>query len=256
MSGAVTNPKKVDQWQKTIEDYDARKGSGKTDKKLPVHLTVVVILAVILTLFVFLFASQALLRAVSSGQFLDSESLFETPSEVAQRHFDAFTMQTKETFDRDSYPIIKPDKGSASSEFTAKNGTVYEWQNLFDGTIEKTWQADGKADKNTNKGGNLQFIFDSPQMVSAIGIWPGNQKTREKFFNNSRPHEITFIFEDGDGREIEEDITLTDDPIEQIMVFDEPVEIKRIRMRVMSVYEGEKYSNDMISELAIYGVQE
>lgn len=250
MSVKRTDPHSVDGWREFILDREV--GYGNSGKRLPILYYLVSLVAVLFSVMVFLFVAEATIRTISEGAFLSLDELSRTPQEAMEQQIDAYTMETKETFDRDAYPLLVPETITASSEFgdDAKERR-YQPAHLFDGTVKKTWQEDRSEDTVGEEW--IRLTFDEEQSVQAIGIWPGNEASREKFYANSRPQTLKITFTDDDGREYTKEITLTDESIEQIMVFDEPVSVTALNIQITSVYEGAEHGNVMISEMAIYG---
>ena len=152
-----------------------------------------------------------------------------------------FTMETKASFMRDSYPQLQPDHSFVSNSIDS----VYTAHQLFDGKISTQWTYKGRQSER------LYIAFDEPQVVQAIGLWPGNQKSGEVFIQSNRPKQTYLVLYDGKNA-LKNDIVLLDKNIEQIAVFSAPVSITAIEFVVGDVYPGYTDKTTVLSDIAIY----
>lgn len=243
----------VNKWVWTIRNRKDQKDAIKA-RKLPFLFYLILIPLILVSILLIPFLMEAVVRTVDAGHALDWETLRQSPSEVIQATLEASTMETKETFDREAYPLIVPDSLRWSSEYNKESEErTYRGDNLFDGTLSRVWQADRKEEGGDTA--RIWMMFMEPQEISAIGIWAGNQKSREAYYANSRPATIWLRFTTADDYECEYEIHLDDEPIEQILRLGKPIDVTSIECEIESVFEGE-HRNMIVSELALYGTIE
>ena len=83
---------------------------------------------------------------------------------------------------------------SASSELPPEDGFIYDASCAVDGDLTTAWteNVDGPG-----RGEWIQLHLDQEQMVAAVVLNPGYQKTHDTYVNNCFPTEILMEFSDG-----------------------------------------------------------
>ena len=178
----------------------------------------------------------------------DAESGEVTTADLLQG-LDNYTITTDEnevTELTSSLTATVPSSCTASSVLTTSSGISYAADNLFDSDLTTSWQ-EGEDDEGV--GVTITSTFASGTELSAIVIWSGNETTEDKFNNNNRPAQIT-ISVSSDSQSYSAVYTLEDYMGAQAIVFEEPVPVESVVIRIDSVYEGEVYNDTVISELA------
>ncbi|MBQ9614496.1 MAG: hypothetical protein IJV14_18200, partial [Lachnospiraceae bacterium] len=160
----------------------------------------------------------------------------------------AYTLLQEGSFNESDYSIILPVKCEASSMLVGQSGKVYGTEFLFDRTVETSWQ-EGEADEGL--GTTIYTEFPESTKIKAIGIWPGNQVSEEKFRANNRPTSLNFsaAYEDQTANT---DVQLLDQLGEQLIVFDTAVPVDNLIMTIKGVSAGDTYNDTVISEMTFY----
>ena len=160
----------------------------------------------------------------------------------------AYTLLQEGSFNESDYSIILPVKCEASSMLVGQSGKVYGTEFLFDRTVETSWQ-EGEADEGL--GTTIYTEFPENTKIKAIGIWPGNQVSEEKFRANNRPTSLNFsaAYEDQTANT---DVQLLDQLGEQLIVFDTAVPVDNLIMTIKGVSAGDTYNDTVISEMTFY----
>lgn len=132
------------------------------------------------------------------------------------------------------------DSITSSSEL---NG--YSVLNLVDNDPSTGW-VEGKDDYGIGEW--IQFESISEEKISTIEILNGYHKSESLYNSNSRPKSVLISF--SDGTEIEKE--LKDDMKRILIELDTPKLSSSIRIKVLSVYEGTKYKDTVISDISIH----
>ncbi|RAP33961.1 hypothetical protein DID80_07690 [Candidatus Marinamargulisbacteria bacterium SCGC AAA071-K20] len=134
--------------------------------------------------------------------------------------------------------------GYAKAESTLSG--QYSASNLVDGDVTTTW-AEGSVD-----AGLYEHVFILNQYsnlvrntYNKIVFYTGYTKNKETFYDNNRLKKIYLNFSNGNWRTVEFEDTI--EPQEIIM---DKSEISWLKITILEVYEGKKYNNTCISEVA------
>lgn len=132
-----------------------------------------------------------------------------------------------------------------ASSTLSERGMTHSAQRIWDGSLDKVWVegADGQG-----IGESVIVKFDTKCLVKGIHLYAGYQKSESLYYKNSRPSGIRLEFSDGSY----DTYKLEDVYGKQTMRLSNPVVTKSIRIVIEDVYEGEKYSDTVISEIEIY----
>ena len=159
-----------------------------------------------------------------------------------------YTVLTEGAFNESDYAIIMPVNCEASSMLVGQSGKVYGTEFLFDRTVETSWQ-EGEADEGL--GTTIYAEFPENTRIKAIGLWPGNQVSEEKFKANNRPTQLTFSAAYAD-QTYSTDVQLQDIMGEQLILFENSVPVDNILMTIKAVASGAVYNDTVISEMTFY----
>lgn len=133
---------------------------------------------------------------------------------------------------------------TASSALSEKDMT-HSAKRIWDGSLDKAWVegVDGQGI------GEYVFVkFDKKCLVSGIQLNAGYQKSENLYYKNSRPSEIGLEFSDGSYYTCE----LDDVYGKQTIQLPDSVVTKSLRIVIKDVYEGDKYSDTVVSEMEVY----
>ena len=138
------------------------------------------------------------------------------------------------------------DKGAitnieASSSLT-EDGVTHSPDRVCDGSLKKAWVegADGQGIDEY-----IYFEFDDEYKIKSIDINAGYQKSKALYNKNSRPKKIRISFSDGSS----ECKVLKDVYGKQKITFSDDIVTDSIKLEILSVYEGSKYDDTVISEI-------
>lgn len=130
-----------------------------------------------------------------------------------------------------------------TTEQFSKMIVKYRLMNLYDGN-EKTAWCDPYPGDAIGLGIEISLAGDKP--VKGIRLINGYTKSAETFKNNNRLKEIKMIFSDGTFKKYK----LKDLETEQILPFGKETK-GNIKLEILSVYKGAKYSDTCLSELRL-----
>lgn len=136
-------------------------------------------------------------------------------------------------------------KSITASSALSERGITHSAKRIWDGSLDKAWVegVDGQGI------GECVFIkFDTNCLVSGIRLNAGYQKSESLYYKNSRPSEIGLEFSDGSYYTYE----LNDVYGKQTIQLPDSVVTKSLRIVIEDIYEGEKYSDTVVSEMEIY----
>lgn len=147
----------------------------------------------------------------------------------------------------------------ASSEYT-ENGKLYSAQFAFDSDRSTAW-----AESNPEYGINEWIEVEYPEAIECIGleILPGYQKTLELYQNNSVPSLVEVIVNDivigkystrmNSGFNYDKGNTYPniDEALsyKRLLVFPTTIKVKKIRIKILDVIPGIKWSDALITEI-------
>lgn len=141
-------------------------------------------------------------------------------------------------------------EASASSVLDPDGGVTYEPQRTIDGQPETAWN-DGVDGEPTGEW--LEYSFDAPVRIARIEVRNGYDKTvgdLDLFDANARVRDLTI---ETDDTSTEAQLSDTREP-QSVDGPDGPV--CRVRMLVDSVYEGSRFSDVAVSEVAFFGTED
>lgn len=131
----------------------------------------------------------------------------------------------------------------SSSEYISKVGKDYGAHNLTDHDSNTVWQ-EGAQDAGI--GQTITFCLNEPAIVSGMRIENGKQISEEDYYNNNR---IALLHMFG-----EEKVTIALDDVmsAQYIIFENPIMLDEIELKIQSVYAGYKYNDTCVSEITLY----
>lgn len=105
--------------------------------------------------------------------------------------------------------------------------------------------------EGVNGNGEGEYVFinlNDLYSVSGIKIWNGYQKSKDLYFKNARPAEIKLEFSDGTIEQLE-----LQDEFGKGQTFHFETRITAyVKMTIISIYEGDKYEDTVISEVELF----
>lgn len=135
------------------------------------------------------------------------------------------------------------DNVTASSTLKASSNNSYEPKLVTDWKRDTAW-VEGKDGDGTGEW--IKLEKNSPVKISGIGITNGYVKSEKVYKANNRVKTIKVEFSNG------ESITkgLKDGfGMNNLIEFDKPIETKYIKLTILEVYKGSKYTDTCISEI-------
>lgn len=138
-------------------------------------------------------------------------------------------------------------KAEASSELKTKSGEVKSAQNAVDGSLLTSWQ-EGVA--GFGEGESLTLTLKKDAEVSHIVLYNGNIGSESSYFQNGRASLITLEFDK--GVTIDWEIPDIYDLNGIWLSLDEPVITSQVRIVIEHVYEGTKYKDTCITDIAVF----
>lgn len=98
------------------------------------------------------------------------------------------------------------------------------------------------------EGEYVLINFDNDYSVSGIKIWNGYQKNEDLYYKNARPAEVELEFSDGTI----EQLKLQDEFDKGQMFRFETRVTSYVKITIISVYDGSKYEDTVISEVKLF----
>ena len=130
----------------------------------------------------------------------------------------------------------------SSSTLYAKNNP-YKVQNIIDNDLGTAW-VEGKP--NDGIGEWVEFHFDPVRNINSIGIINGYAKNNAIYKSNNRVKKIQISFNDGTSLTAE----LKDNLMgAQKITLPKSKKTEKVRITILDVYKGAKYSDTCISEV-------
>jgi hypothetical protein len=137
---------------------------------------------------------------------------------------------------------------ATQSSYLNTGSGVYTVMSAIDGNTDTSWQEGVDGD---GIGEYILLAFDQSCSVEYISLKLGNWRDAEHFAANNRPQRLTF--------ELGGETYTYDFPDEQrefILHFKNPVLAENLRITVDGVYNGDKWNDTCISEVAVYAAGE
>ena len=135
------------------------------------------------------------------------------------------------------------EKGaSASSTLPAEGGVSYAPENIYDGSTVTAWT---EGVSGSGIGEWISVSFDK-QILGALRIYNGYQKSRDLYYWNSRVQDAQIEFSSGQIYQF----TLRDENNSgQIVVFPDLKKTNSFTLTILSVYEGSRWDDTTITEI-------
>ena len=146
-----------------------------------------------------------------------------------------------------------PAKNCASLDFgtVCTSSILPNWRNvtygpanMFDGQLDTAWV---EGVDGVGVGELLTIAFDEERLVSGISLLNGYHKSNDLFAKNGRITEIDL--DTSDGQQL--DAQIADNAGEQVLLFDRPVRLKWLSIRIANAVAGTKYTDTAISEMRV-----
>ena len=140
-----------------------------------------------------------------------------------------------------SYHSIRASTAAASSEIHYQ-GKIYRAANAIDGDLTSSWQEDADDD---GIGEYLIVYYDQIESVDLIRLRLGSSGYYKE---NGRPKTLLFEFSDGSQSQY----SFPDINKDYYLQLTSTVKTNYIKMTIMDVYPGEKWSDTCISEVTAF----
>ena len=163
----------------------------------------------------------------------------------ALKGMDNFRLRTDEA-EFSAYQGVKPASCNASSVLVGTTGKSYGTEYLFDADLATSWQ---EGEDGDGIDVSITSVFASKAQIKGIAFWNGSEISQEKFEANNRLKDITVSVSCG-GQTYSASYTLQDAMGEQVILFDQPVPMESVLIRIDSVYNGSVYQDTVLSELS------
>jgi len=132
---------------------------------------------------------------------------------------------------------------SASSTLSPK--ASYGVDHLFDGKKDFAWV---EGVPGNGFGQTIDIVFEKPQKISGLIITNGFQRSSKHYTSNARAKTISII----DDKENSQQIQLDDEMSKSDIHLAQEITTKTLQIRIDDVYNGSRYQDLVISELAPY----
>ena len=130
-------------------------------------------------------------------------------------------------------------KATASSVLKSQEGNSYSPSNLVDQNSDTAWM---EGIKGYGIGSWVKVAAASPHEVYGIAIRNGYNKSDKSYTVNAKPKKVKFTFSDKSSVEYTlNDFQVYSEGYSDIILLDEPVRTKYVKMTIQSIYEGENY---------------
>ena len=131
-----------------------------------------------------------------------------------------------------------------SSALASQSQNSYGPGNLADGDQNTAWCEDA-PDQGVGEGEWIEIRWDSPMEFKTLWLGNGYNKNSASHFNNCRPKDVRVETSDGLATET----TLLDQQSEQPIFLPRAVNADWVRITILSVYPGEKYTDTCMDEI-------
>lgn len=175
----------------------------------------------------------------------------ETPSALEEKVEETIQIQdtitcfivTEEIFQSYALQELEMQEVYSSSEYISKVGKDYGARNVVDYDSNTSWQ-EGAQDAGI--GQSITFCLKEPAIVSGMRIENGKQTSEEDYYNNNRIAMFRIFGEE------KVTIALEDVMGAQYIIFENPVMLDKVELKIQSVYSGYKYNDTCVSEITLY----
>lgn len=136
----------------------------------------------------------------------------------------------------------------ATSTLKSENGISYKANLVFDSNLSTAW-VEGKYGDGINE--SLDIIFDNPIIIKDLKLINGYSKNADIYYKNNRVKKIKVEFSNGEKiyQELEDGLS----SFQRIDIKDSIIS-KSIKITILEVFKGTKYSDTAISEIDIIGI--
>lgn len=252
----------VDEIQNS-EEYFA--DEEEIDKKKYAGIIIVILMLVILGIVVgwIFFGNNKKEKTVvedSTTKIEEIESEMPSESEISIKDEIAITadknegIETEETENvseqEDSvinYENVSMDHVSSvtATSSLSEYGMTHVPESVTDGDLSTGWV---EAASGQGIGESITICFDDYYKVNGFKIYAGFQASADLYAKNSRPRRIQVSYVDGSSEEFE----LSDLNGEQEISLNKTILTNKVTFTILSVYEGYKYEDTVISEITVY----
>ena len=139
----------------------------------------------------------------------------------------------------------------ASSELNGKG--YFGAGNLFDEKDNTSWQ---EGEEGFGVDSYVDIYLTEPMKLTGFAILNGNCKSEDAYYNNGRAACLVVTAWREDGTELSVEGILEDNPDWKNYMLQGFEDIVQVRFTYTEVYEGVRYQDTCISELALYGYSE
>ena len=153
-------------------------------------------------------------------------------------------------FDRDLYPAAmraaRVVEATASSRLPDRGSISYAPARAIDGDPRTAWN---EGAQGTGVGERLTLRLRAPTWVGRVVVHNGYQRTARSFVNNARAARIRITLAPG-RRQV---VDLLDREGAQAITLAEPALTQGIEIEILAVYDGNRYEDLALSEVALEG---
>ncbi|MBR4908605.1 MAG: SH3 domain-containing protein [Acidaminococcaceae bacterium] len=146
-----------------------------------------------------------------------------------------------------SAPNIPPNGIMAAYHSSAdqEGNYIHSASLAIDGNINTCWS---EGVKGNGIGENIEVHLKDTYKINGMNVWIGHQKSRELFYQNSRP--LSLLVKGSDGSQ--ESYYLSDIMGMQRIIFKYPITVNKMKLIVTSVSPGTKYEDTCIAEVNFF----
>lgn len=150
---------------------------------------------------------------------------------------------------------IKVHSCKATSSLTGKKSkTKYSSKLTVDGKLHTCWQEGKKGD---GLGESITYKFDGVHSLSKIKIWNGRYESLHKFKENNRIKKVEITCYKGKKKMFKKTFKLSNKYKKKgiklsLATGDKSIKCSRVKIKIVSVYNGKKYDDTCLSEIKFY----
>ena len=152
----------------------------------------------------------------------------------------SYRIVDKATFDNEKMLKLDTKEVKSSSESDSND---HGPGNLTDGSVDTYWQ---ENEDDSGIGQTITFDLNEPAIINGMSIINGNQTSDYSYYENNRIASFG-IFDDP------ELVAEIDDTFEeQYIIFENPIRVDEINLKIKSVYSGTEHNNTCITQITFY----
>lgn len=163
-------------------------------------------------------------------------SMIEFEEPLSYRIVDKMTFQSEKMMEL----VAKDVKSSSEADLT---DSYHGPDNLIDGCVDTYWQ---ENEDDSGIGQTITFDFNEPAIVNGMSIINGNQTSNDAYYEDNRIASFE-IFDDPE-LVVELDDTLE----EQYIIFENPIRVDEIILKIQSIYSGTEFNDTCITQITFY----